>query len=365
MSWFEQLTGIVEHSPDQVREQLDWDGERLRSRANGRSWRPGRLEIPTLAELRRRVSELDSSAPRPLRLSEIVADVRELHRDPRHVNAVFQVASQFNLLEMIGPDVTPEHGIGGYEYDRTQGPTCAIACGAGTILRNYLVEVDGLPGQSEHRQIDCLADLGEALGNADHSLWEMRNGYALVSEAGLTRIFERLATADENERDALRQRLRIGLQWHTEVTLPAAGHCVSQAYCSALPVAYSRQPAELWGPFARLVLEATYEATFCAARLNRAETGNDQLFLTLIGGGVFGNRFRWIADVVERAVNVHRDSGLDVRIVSYGRSKTELLGLVDRVCVKLSASALDTSDISSRSDLDTGNHQLDFQEKAP
>ena len=365
MSWFEQLTGIVERHPDQVREQLDWDGERLRSRANGGSWRPGRLEILTLAELRRRVSELDSSAPRPLRLSEIVADVRELHRDPRNANAVFQVASQFNLLEMIGPDVTPERGIGGYEYDRTQGPTCAIACGAGTIFRNYLVEVDGLPGQSEPRQIDCLADLGEALGNADHSLWEMRNGYALASEAGLRRVAERLATADENERDALRQRLRIGLQWHTEVTLPAAGHCVSQAYCSALPVAYSGHPAELWEPFARLVLEATYEATFCAARLNRAETGNDQLFLTLIGGGAFGNRFQWIADAVERATAIHLHSDLDVRIVSYGLSKPELLGLVDRLRPMLSASSVDISDIRCRADLDTGNHQLDFQEKTP
>ena len=329
MSWFEDLTGIVEHNPDQVREQLDWDGERLRSRANGGSWRPGRLEIPTLAELRRQVSKLEGIAPRPLRLSQVVADVRELHRDPRNANAVFQVASQFNLLEMVGPDVTPEQGIGGYEYDRTQGPTCAIACGAGTIFRNYLVEVNGLPGQTEHCQVDCLADLGEALGNADQSLWEMRNGYVLAREAGLRRIAERLAAADESERDALRQRLRIGLQWHTDVTLPAAGHSVSQAYCSALPVAYSRQPAELWEPFARLVLESTYDATFCAARLNQAETGNDQLFLTLIGGGVFGSHFQWISDAVERAVDIHRDSGLDVRIVSYGRSNPELLGLVD------------------------------------
>ena len=331
MSWFEQLTGIAEHSPDQVREQLEWDGERLRSRANGASWRPGRLEIPTLAELRRQVSELESAAPHPLRLSEIVADVRELHRDPRHANAVFQVASQFNLLEMVSPDVTPEQGIGGYDFDRTQGPTCAIACGAGTIFRNYLVEVDGLPGQAEHRQIDCLADLGEALGNSDQNLCEMKNGYARASEAGLKRVAKRLATADESERDALRQRLRIGLQWHTEVTLLAAGHCVSQAYCSALPVAYSRHQAELWEPFARLVLEATYDATFCAARLNQAETGNDQLFLTLIGGGAFGNRFQWIADAIERACAIHRDSGLDVQIVRYGRSKPVFGALVDHL----------------------------------
>ncbi len=52
---------------------------------------------------------------------------------------MFQVASQFNLLEMISPNVTPDDGIGIYENDPTQGPACAIACGAGTIYRNYLV----------------------------------------------------------------------------------------------------------------------------------------------------------------------------------------------------------------------------------
>ena len=40
-------------------------------------------------------------------------------------------------MEIISPSVTPEAGIDGYETDRPQGPACAIACGAGTIYRNY------------------------------------------------------------------------------------------------------------------------------------------------------------------------------------------------------------------------------------
>lgn len=50
------------------------------------------------------------------------------------INALFQVASQFNLLEMINPNITPEMGIDRYEFDRTQGPICAMSCGAETIL---------------------------------------------------------------------------------------------------------------------------------------------------------------------------------------------------------------------------------------
>ncbi len=69
-------------------------------------------------------------------LSEVVPDVQALHLLPENAGAVFQVASQFNLLEMVGPSVTPEDGVGGYEFDRTQGPACAIACGAGSHRRN-------------------------------------------------------------------------------------------------------------------------------------------------------------------------------------------------------------------------------------
>ena len=55
--------------------------------------------------------------------------------------------------------------------------------------------------------------------------------------------------------------LRIGIQWNTQVTLNDSKHLVTQAYCSALPVAYSHHPSTLWAEFARLVLEAAYEVT--------------------------------------------------------------------------------------------------------
>jgi len=74
---------------------------------------------------------------------------------------------QFNLLEMASPSVTPEQGVGIYEHDHTQGPACAIAAGAGTIYRNYFARVKGQIGQAASNQIDCLADIGAALGNSE------------------------------------------------------------------------------------------------------------------------------------------------------------------------------------------------------
>ena len=136
-----------------------------------------------------------------LGVREVVADVQALHTDVAHAGAMFQVASQFNLLEMTSPSVTPEQGVGIYAHDHTQGPACAIAAGAGTMYRNYFAPVHGHIGQSASHQIGCLADLGDALGNTASRLWEMRNGYALASESGVVR---------DRPASARRQRAQTG-----------------------------------------------------------------------------------------------------------------------------------------------------------
>jgi len=325
--WFETLTGFPEESPQQVRSNLTITGTVLNSRINGKSWVYGKLETPSLADLRQRVNSTSYNRA-TISLREVVADVQELHADAANANSLFQVASQFNLLEMVSPSVTPEQGIGIYENDRTQGPACAIATGPGTIYRNYFINVNGQQGQSATNQIDCLADIGLALGNSENRLWEMRNGYALASEPGLVEISDRLQAATDNELDQLRQLLRIGLQWNTQVTLSDSQHLVSQAYCSALPVAYSPHPRNLWAEFARLILEASYEATICAGILNSVSTGNKRVFLTLLGGGAFGNEPDWIFDAIKRALQIYRKADLEVIVVSRGSNNRYVQQLI-------------------------------------
>lgn len=314
--WFERLTGFSEDCPQQVRENLTIEGNRLKSNVNGKVLTCGQLETPSLAELRERVHGSGYKAGKIV-VREMVANVQHLHMDRSNAGSLFQVASQFNLLEMASPNITPEQGVDIYENDRTQGPACAVAAGAGTIYRNYFAAVHGQIGQSATHQIDCLGDLGAALGNADGHLWEMKNGYALASEKGLGEISHRLRTSSEQERDRLRQLLRIGIQWNTQVTLDDCKHTVSQAYCSALPVAYSNYSSSLWMEFSRLILEASYEATLCTAIVNSVKNGNHQVFLTLLGGGAFGNEMDWIMGGIQRALNLYSHVDLDVAIVSY------------------------------------------------
>lgn len=323
MSWFARITGFPEGAYAETQALLRVVDGRLVPEGGGPGHAVGALELVSLNDLRTRAGGV--RVPGPLTLGIVEGDVRRMHIEPENAGAVFQVASQFNLLEMTGPTVTPEHGVTGYAHDHTQGPACAIAAGAGTIWRNYLVPVGDRIGQTADRQLDGLADLREALardmGVAPGTLWRMRNGYALPDRGTLGRIEAHLAGLEEAGRDRLRGLLRVGLHRDVGVTEQGAAPDtrVTQVYCSALPVAYSGIPTAEWAGFASLILEAAYEATVLSSVLNATHGGSRRLLLTRIGGGAFGNAEDWISAALLRALSIVAGQGLEVLMVSYGR----------------------------------------------
>ena len=326
MTWFDKLTGFDELPTDKVRDQLRLDGERLISLANDRSFFAGEFTTPALSHLRASVEI--PAAGKHIRVAEKVADVQSLHQDPENENAVFQVASQFNCLEMVSPSAVPEAGVGIYQNDWTQGPACCICAGAGTIFRNYFVELNGQLGQSADNQVDCLAGIDRHFDNETHRYWQMQNGYCFPTKAGLATIEAKLAALSEAQLNELRGKLMVGHQAGTEVTVGDSNHRVSQVFCSALPVAYSNVSKSEWNHFPRLILDATYELTFYIALQNLINTGCDKLYLTLVGGGVFGNKLDWILSSIDRSLRLFAGSDLDVKIVSYGSSNAEVAQLV-------------------------------------
>jgi hypothetical protein len=335
MDWFEKLTGFQERDYDDTRAKLKVEGEQMRSLVNGKEYGIGELELVSLETLRERVKAV-GKLPGHLRVSVVTGDVRQMHRLPENAGALFQVASQFNLLEMVSPDVTPEQGVTRYQHDHTQGPACAIAAGAATIYRNYFVPVSGGYGQTRDRQIDGLVELGatlsKALGRPVGALWAMRNGYALCTRAGLDCIDEYVRSISVHQIEMLRGMLRIGLHHDVEVTDTDQNHplqLVSQAFCSALPVAYGQVPKDHWKTFGSLVLEAAYEATMWSAVLNAKRGASNVVFLTALGGGAFGNEEAWIIDALRRALKLASQFALDVKVVSYGTPSNKIVELVD------------------------------------
>jgi hypothetical protein len=322
MDWFERLMGFREEGYASTRAKLTVDAQRLTSLVNGMSYDTGTLELVSLSELRDRAKSADPPFGK-LRVSPIGGDVRDMHRRPEFAGALFQVASQFNLLEMVDPGKTPEDGVTIYQYDGTQGPACAMAAGAATIYRNYFADIGGQSGQTQNRQLDALADLGALLSDRlkepVSSFWTMRNGYALCTQSGLDAITGLLDRSKPDEIDELRGSLRIGLHYNVEITdAETPFPVVTQAFCSALPVAYSQVGRHHWAAFAALVLEAAYEATLWAAVLNASRGKSDTVLLTSLGGGAFGNDESWILGAIARALDLVREFSLDVRLVSFG-----------------------------------------------
>ena len=314
--WFEQLFGFREADWAATQARFSVRGEHLRSRVNDRSFRVGRFTTPSLSELRLGVAEARADGLLGGRATtvrhEAIGDVLELHARPENSGAMFQVASQFNCLEFVNSEVTPEHGVTGYAFDPTQGPACSLAAGAATVYRNYFAPVGGEIGQRAYRQIDNLDGLAAALGPPD-AYWTVRNGYTHSDRARLAALDEALTRHD---RDDLLGHVKIGVHAGVGVTFvrryeePAGEPVVSQAFCSAISCAYTDLPRRSWRPLATLVLDATYEATLLAAALDAARgNGSGRVWLTFIGGGVFGNDDAWIASAIRRFRPALRRSG--------------------------------------------------------
>ena len=133
-AWFEELFGFREGgSYRENRAHFRMEGEVLcvDGAPKFKQHFVGRWSTPSLAELRAELAPT-RFAECGLRFKHLPAPtgVEPLILDERNAGAVFQAASQFNALEMVGPGVTPRQGIAHYCNDPTQGPKCALACPA-------------------------------------------------------------------------------------------------------------------------------------------------------------------------------------------------------------------------------------------
>mmetsp|Transcript_23352 Transcript_23352/g.42926 ORF Transcript_23352/g.42926 Transcript_23352/m.42926 type:complete len:401 (+) Transcript_23352:46-1248(+) len=337
--WFEQLFGFKEEAPDNygvTQAKLKYDGVSLTSKDKpDRKYTAGMFETPSVAELRAKVnletarSSLGGTGT--CTIQEIVDDVSAVHIRPENKGATFQAASQFNCLEHTSEEGLPEHGITCYSFDRTQGPACAISCAPGTAVRNYKVKLhknDTGEGQSKNRQLQNLADIEKVIKNGEPTrFFRVVSGYTMADNGSLKALNDVLAKPGIEEE--VIAKLRIGVQQDTEVTCYAFGQkmhdapdqLVTQAYCSAISVSYSRARVDLWKPFARLILQGAYEASFYAAveaALRHPDwPGSRKLYLTALGGGVFGNELQWIADAIDKAMEKFQHVPLEVYIVSF------------------------------------------------
>ncbi len=216
------------------------------------------------------------------------------------------------------------------------------------MFRNYFANGIGQGGGAA--QIDTLRDVGALVGNdlsaadvapdaSPHRYWRMVNGYALpVDRESIPELCARIEE-DRALAKNMHAALRVGVHWSTQVGASPAQR-VAQVFCSALPVAYSRTPQRKWAPFARTVLTAAMDATLSVgAVLASQRRARVSVYLTCLGGGVFGNSQQWIADAIADALQRHAHEPLDVKLVHYRSAAPIEYAEVERDFARRSANA--------------------------
>jgi hypothetical protein len=322
-NWFSKAFGFLEssnYSDDQTKIIKLFNGNTV----NG-------IDIGNFKLVNGHMAQTKNSSGGKVTLSNISGDVTDLHKDPNNDGATFQVASQFNCLEMSGPNVTPEDGITRYKDDHTQGPACAICTPAGLAYREYLyifsdnsTMVGHLKmGQTKTDQIDTSERARRIIKKLTGAEGKVTNGYLFYNGDELEKIngaLEGLDMMELNYRRLIRQSILSGLHSGMGVCIDGKRykHHVNHVYCSGLPISYSGVDHTLWAGLSELFLEAAYENTLINASL--MAHASSPCYLTLVGGGAFGMNLGQIHRAIERACIVTARKGvvLDVKLVHHG-----------------------------------------------
>lgn len=291
--------------------------------------------------------------PKNLKYYTMTSPAHMVHMTPSYSGSIFQVASQFNALEMADPDITPQVGITNYWNDKTQGPVCAMVCPFGTLYRNYFcMPADGKQPEdksvNDNPQTGIDAAVAGSVNDQINTLTELmkipqftnlrfQNGYIFVKDKGQLDAINTYLSTPENFWTAM-MAIKYVIQEDTPVVDVTTGdgkildQIVSQIYCSAYPVSYStdidpvtKAPPRVPGTTAKdyallssMILHAVYYSTlaYAVTRITSDET-RKKVFLTRVGGGVFKNEVSLIDNAIYNAVSHFIAYPIDVYVVEY------------------------------------------------
>ncbi len=132
-------------------------------------------------------------------------------------------------------------------------------------------------------------------------------------------------------------KVRVGFQQNAQVTSGMKTHelemcvdetqCVSQLFSAAMDMGGWGNPSDdpLVIAAAQMLLKASYTAAVCAAKITAGQPGGSPVcFLTLMGGGVFGNKPAWICDAIVGLREQMVESGVDFKLVLFSGGEREL-----------------------------------------
>ena len=228
--------------------------------------------------------------PTPLTLDIVTQDVGELEYNAAP-GSLFQVASNFHGLEQTDKDSSPEDTLlFSYFNDHTQGPAAVLPTALDLVTRRYLLkggEFTNAKLASGSWPLDMLKRLH------NHGVGITMGGWADVSLACIPKTLKSKLDAARNVACVL---VQDALVTHSPDGSFVAfeNRRVHQVLTSTLDANFSSS-----ADWTDVFLIAAYLNTLCAARDLRCSN----VYLTLVGGGVFKNSSHAIFSAMATAIN--------------------------------------------------------------
>ena len=249
-----------------------------------------------------------------------LVDVLSSQGHPSNDGATYLAASNFNALEFVSSGQTAANGISGYPYDRTQGPYCAIACGPSILYRNYFVSVPGSRSIGQFsKEINLLED----------TPIKVVHGYAKISKSDskdlqksgfdFTNLSKYKVASHKNCQVTMTQKdgQFVAVEPENGKQPQIAHHVYAAAFNLNGDVCVDNFTIKI----TESLIYAQYRNTILCAWDNSIQypgrEGSNKLYLTILGGGVFGNPIELICEQIVKCKDLIVDSGLDVYVVCF------------------------------------------------
>lgn len=276
----------------------------------------GEFETVTIAELRKRVEALpavcQASIPRatPKLETRSGVDIGELQaRLSSEHAAMVQVASNFNCLENASRRMPPDCGrlVDHASQDCTQGPAAVFGTLPSYIYRAHFV--NGGAGQTITNSINLLSGAPDYCGISENGKFSLLGTEKVIenTDAAISAAADRVAVGlhvncpvvfgRTKERGIFSHAPQDTLQSRVP-QYPLVDHVLSASvnYNDYHGVARFASP-EAQSTATQSLLRAAYQGLYLSAILRKRK----ELYMTLVGGGVFGNPKEMIMQELERA----------------------------------------------------------------
>jgi len=337
-NWFQNVFGFTE-SVKSVKDNISCtksgDNWTITSKANNATYNAGNFQIRSASSFKigNNPGELPPRGNGTLNIIhghgrsskkfEIV-DILLMESFEPFNGATFLAASNFNALEFVSQYQTASDGISGYHNDMTQGPYAALAAPPAILFRNYFVPHDGFYGQ-----------VAKPINLLERTPIEVQNGYPLINS---TEELESLQFDWENPDNwpvAVHRNCQVVLTRDVrgfKIVPESSNKIVHQVYAAAFNFYGTVIQNEFTMKLSEHLLTNEYKATILAAWENSVlypgRPGSNKLFLTLLGGGVFGNPHRMILNSILNNLELIKQSGLEVYICCYSDNSFRSCGIV-------------------------------------